>query len=201
MKTYLLAALLLAAEPVLAQAAPPASAPPSLLASAVVAGLVSAAVSGLVALLVKDKEYRNEYFKKVIEKRLKGIEAIEDAAAPLRVYYLFVGKDGVVNKYHAFFMSLDNSEVFTKAVSNTSQYIVWHSGPTIKAFNNFTEQVSKIIRDGKNMDENARMQMAINEFKKISDIMAELRKCITKDMLTLHNVDVFFKHKLKGHKQ
>jgi hypothetical protein len=49
----------------------------SWIASTAVASVVAAALSSWFNYLLKNKEYKNDYYKKVIDKRIKALESVE----------------------------------------------------------------------------------------------------------------------------
>lgn len=186
----LLVGILLAAAPALAQSASPTSAPPSLLASAVIAAVVSALVSGMVALLVKDKEYKNEYYKKVIDKRLKAIEAIEACT------YLFTARNYDLNEektWHVYFEEKVDGNAFSEAVGNMSKYSVWYSMPTIERLGAFTTCITSLLAQCEGKEEEEIIEIGIDNYEEIEYHRLRLEASIRIDMASLHKVEKFFK--------
>lgn len=170
----------------------------SWLTSAAIVGVISALVSSLISLIVKDKEYKNDYFKKVIEKRLKAVESLEDATASLRLHYLVKKQDDAQSRYHAFLILPDSQEVFKNAVSAASRHIIWHSKSTRMAFGNLARKVSLVLRQSKELDEAERIELAISEYDLIDNKMTELHLSIARDMLKLYKVEDFLNDKLNA---
>jgi hypothetical protein len=182
--------LLLTVTPVWAQSAAPATTSPSLLASAVIAAVVSAAVSGLIALMVKDKEYKNEYYKKVIDKRLKAIEALEACT------YLFTARNYATDgskTWHVYFEKSINSDAYTEAVSNMSKYSIWYGMQTIKRLDDFTACITNLLAQCKGKEEKEAVNIGVNNYEKIEYYRLSLEASIRSDMASLHKVEKFFK--------
>jgi hypothetical protein len=169
----------------------------SWLASAAIAAVVSAVVAGFVSVYIKQKEYENEYFKKVIEKRLKAIESMEDATAPLRLHRLTKKSDGTEIIFHLFFTLSDGPEAFRALIAAASKYTIWHSTPTAKAFGVFTRQVTHIRHQCSTLNEAECQELAATEFKAVNETMSKLTNSISQDMLRLHKVEEFLRNRLK----
>jgi hypothetical protein len=196
MKHYLFAGLLLAAIPTLAQTTPAAGTPPSLLASAVVAGLVSAIVSGLIAWLVKDKEYKNDYYKKVIDKRIKAIEALETYVSLFNTAQEVIDiSNNQHRQLHTFFANKRDDEITHKAIEDITKSGIWYGVETSKKANKLSRIVGREATkcSGKNSIEIIRI--SIDAFREIEIAKIEVQRSMRNDMASLHKVEAFFKAK------
>jgi hypothetical protein len=174
------------------------AAPLIVAALAFLSAAASLLVSSISSVRLKEREYRNDYFKKVIEKRLKGIESIEDTTGPLRLYHIVKAPDGSDTLFHAFFILPEKGEAFKQAVAETSQHVIWHSQSTAKAFNDFARKVTNVMKQCKGLGEIEARSIAIAEFKSVSETMNRLHMSIGRDMLNLHKVEAFFHDKLNS---
>lgn len=188
--SLLLPNLLLVAMPALAQSTMSVATPPSLLASAVIAAVVSAVVSGGVALLVKDKEYKNEYYRKVIDKRLKAIEALEACT------YLFTARNYVPNEdktWHVYFEESLDSKAFSEAVDNMSKYSTWYSMQTVARLDAFTTCITSLLARCEGKGEAEAIDIGADNYEEIEYHRLSLEASIRSDMASLHKVRKFFK--------
>lgn len=161
----------------------------SWLASAAIAAVVSAIVSGFVAIIIKDKEYKNDYFKKVIDKRIKALEALEVCTALFSSYY---GTTKGENLYHTILNDDEGAALFNEAVDELKKYGIWYSKRTAGNILLFSSLTSSTIMQciGKSAD--ARRKIAVDTFAYIEHHRAILEECIRNDMASLHKVEEFF---------
>lgn len=164
---------------------------------AFISGLASLIMSWWSAYRIKQQEYKNDYFKKVIDFRLHGIKVIEEATALLRLRLITQNEKGEELRYHSFFtLEDDERSVFKDAVTKASHQVIWHAEPTAQAFTAFIQTVSLISKECRGLDRGAREARAATEYEKVNKVLRALHIAVSTDMLILYDVEAFFKSKL-----
>jgi hypothetical protein len=164
----------------------------SWLASAAIAAVVSALVSGLISIYVKDKEYKNDFYKKVIDKRLKAIELLE----PLSSSFVAIYKSKKTGKsYHAYFADYGDSDLgINSIIDDASKYAIWLSKSTYSAFGNLIVTVLDIKKRSRAVtDSEGKLEIAAEGHASIEDARKKLETSIKADMNTMHNIKRFLK--------
>jgi hypothetical protein len=164
--------------------------------STVIAAIVSASVS----ILVKDKEYRNDYYKKVIDKRIKAIEGVESMLALFSTATRIVQDDGIVFDFftHHPLIAKEN-DVFITAVESFAQYRIWLSPESIYHSQAFVAKVSALRSNAKKSA--STLDLAnhfINAHSEVDELKNKLEQSIADDMSNLHEVDSFFRARRKA---
>jgi hypothetical protein len=170
----------------------------SWLASAAIAAVVSAIISLIAGVILKGKEYKNDYFKKVIDKRIKAIEALEACISLFSSYY--ESTEGQV-LYHTILVDDTGAEVFNEAVDEVKKYGIWYSPATAINIRKFSNFASSTLMDCRDESANGKEKIALRVFIYLEHNRAVLEECIRNDMASLHKVKEFFKSmaKVKKH--
>jgi hypothetical protein len=190
----------------------------SWIASTAVASIVAAALSSLFNYLLKDKEYKNDYYKKVIETRMAAYKAVQEILASLSNDTLdFVDDKGYMNMFEVTLsMHIDN---YNLDISN--QYIkkADFREDELYGFRNFMKNLSfalaqrdwlnhdlidclQQLQDSLNAVLISAIQRKVNLVVIAKEKHTELLRLKTgiqheyhKDMQDLQNVPEFFKNK------
>lgn len=163
--------------------------------------LVSALASVAFSLKVKDKEYRNDYFKKVIEKRLKAIEKDEELIGLLADYtvkYDDKGKQIPGSQYHTNLLSDSGRELIKLCKASGLDTAMWESPKTEMLYNDFNAALTEALIRTANVDKGKRFNILVEVFDDIETLMLKLEESLNDDMATLYDVKSFFKAK-KAH--
>jgi hypothetical protein len=157
-----------------------------ILTSSLIATILSSAISAYISYYIKKVEFRNEYYKIVIQKRIEAYELLESQIARLKQSTL----DTDSKAYHTVF-AYDSKyflESITPAIKATS-YSIWINPDTLDtfyklkdvlieiSFNIQPEMPSGLILEGK------------RNYKKIALIRDELEFKVRRDILTLYKLD------------
>jgi hypothetical protein len=166
---------------------------------AAAASLASSTITALVTWKSKDKEYKNDYYKKVIDKRIKAIESAEHLLSLFSSISL-ITENGEF--YHSFFDNYEKYEKWENKIDDVSIFSIWYSEPTLQALMNLTKSVSTILEEIKNVDvkNNNIHDIYISNYALIDNQKKSAETAIGNDMHKLYDVDTFFKLKFKGHK-
>lgn len=166
----------------------------SWLASAAIATVVSGVVSSVVSLLVKDKEYKNDYYKKVIDKRIRAIEALENYAILFNTNRKKT-KNNIEIRYHNIFLNENHQEALKNGIENIASSGLWLSDNTIKCIKKLTHEAEITRVECRQKGTTEIIEIAGNHFSKIESARIELEHSLRVDMASLHNVKAFFKAK------
>ncbi|WPP52165.1 hypothetical protein [Catalinimonas niigatensis] len=161
-----------------------------LLTSTVIAGILSAIVSAIVSIKLKDQDYRHEYFKKILDKRLEAYHFIETQIAGMkssvldenaRAYHLIFayGKDKFYEYQHNLFVALS--------------YSMWINDRTVVHMEKLDELFFNISRRIDETDDNTLIILGKDYYREISDLRQTLEGAVRNDLLNLHDLNKFRK--------
>lgn len=153
----------------------------------------SAGLAAQTAREIKEADYKNDYYKKVIDKRLKAIETLENFTSLFLASTRIMGTE---NRFHSFFEEDDMENIFGKSVDEIARYNIWYSIEVAIEMREFTTYVLVIINSAKNLQRKEKINYLIEERKSIQSKVIALQKLIASDMYKLYEVDAFFKSRL-----
>jgi hypothetical protein len=162
----------------------------SLLMPIISAG-VSAVVSYYVSLFLKDKEYKNDYYKKVIDKRMAAYQYVENLI--LELQYYTVGNDG--RKFHPVFLDTEKYKVFFTHLKTAVKSGIWLS-------NNAESQLShlnKVIFDASMKADFSKVEDLIEagkaNYEIIRSMNGKLKEMLRYDLHHMHDAERFFTYR------
>lgn len=155
--------------------------------------LLSAFLTSFVNWLIQRNNYKNDYYKKLLDKRLSAYEEVESLTSKMRL--LIHLEDG--NVCNAFFSSgRQEYELFVISLMAPSMSSFWLSGEVsskITELNVFLlNEVSYRIEDLS--DEQAAItleKLGVKHRESIKAIRKEIEMLIYKDLKTLHQIPQF----------
>jgi hypothetical protein len=147
----------------------------------------SSTLAARTAQELKDKDYKNDYYKKIIDKRLEAIQSLEEVIGVFRAYgivddmrfniFIAENKDGV--KYTA---------MFQKVINNYT----WYSLETLKAVREVHQDIVNIFERTKKISEQQELLLFVeSKSEVIGSGRDRLINCIGRDMHTLYDIDTF----------
>jgi hypothetical protein len=162
--------------------------------------LLAASVSALVSILLKDKEYRNDYYKKVIDKRITAVEAAE---AITSVFMLLQGFDTPMRDCHVYYVDELDSNKLSNVIDKASAYNFWYSGETLVAVRKLTMVAFPVEAEARKLKAKGASKRELQEFasthhEEVSEAVLAVGNSLAADMSTLYDVKRFFKSKLRG---
>jgi hypothetical protein len=158
---------------------------------------VSRESAGLVAQTareIKEVDYKNDYYKKVIEKRVKAIESLEKMLSLFLTSTRISGSD---NKFHSCFEESDIENKFSIAIDEIVSYNIWYSNETASKLRKFSTSVLLIIDSASRVNEKDKRGFFVREHFDLNNKVVELQKSMALDMYKLYEVDAFFKSRLE----
>lgn len=161
-----------------------------LLASSVVAGIVSTIVSYITSIRLKKVDFKNEYYKEILKKRLHAYEFIENQIAVLKGVVL--GDDK--KPYHLIFGQGENKFLeFQKNLMLAISFGLWideNSNKTLDEMNNLFFNLNNHIHK-KNDSEIE--EIGKQYYKRISELRIQLESNVKKGLYDLHDIKKAFK--------
>lgn len=164
----------------------------SALVNALITAVVSAIVTNLFMWWQKRNDYKRDYYKKVVDKRIKAYEQAEVFVA------CFDGEsvDRATGKsWLTCCETLEDAKRTFEELENTNKYSLWLS----KECNQCIQEINTVLYPLFRFDEKDEKNFKLHRLMlslTLSDVIAkhrdELRNIIRKDMMNLHDVDKFF---------
>lgn len=169
----------------------------TILSSAVVAAIVSSIASYIINILTHKREYKDDYYKMVIAKRMDAYQYIEKQIAVLK-FVVVDDKDG--GKYHQLFAGdethiIEYQSNLRLAIANS----IWLSDDMVNALNKLQ---SHFLIIGYKISDNIDNNTAIGKewYQPLVSSRNEIEELLKKDLLSFHDVEVFLEKK-SSHKK
>lgn len=163
-----------------------------ILTSTVIATVLSTIVSTIVAIKLKSLDYRNEYYKKILDKRLEAYKFLETQIAVLKSTVL--DDDG--QPYHMIFSyGEDEFHKFQTNLIAAIAYSIWIHEDTVSEMENLNQIFFKISRKITNASADKVVDMGKEYYNEISTSRKKLEKLVRHDLHNLHDLKKFMKEK------
>lgn len=152
--------------------------------------VVSAIFSSIATLYVTERNYRNEYYKKIIEKRFRAHEFLNEVISRLKVSV----PDSDRKSYHAIFGRTRNEyqEFTIELATNGPDF--WVTNRTRDAILDLNKEFFRcnLLLDERNgnLEEVGKM-----EYEEIGKLRDKLEDCLLSELPSLHKVRRFLKDK------
>ncbi|WP_166964332.1 hypothetical protein [Yeosuana marina] len=163
-----------------------------LLASSLLAGIVSAVISYWTSIGLKKLEFRNEYYKEILKKRLHAYEFIENQIAVMKAVAL--GDDN--KPYHSL---LGNGEKefykFQENLMLAISYSLWidkKTNKTLEEINSLFFNIGNHIHKKSDFEIE---QIGKKYYDRISELRMQLEADLRNGLYDLHDVKKIFKQK------
>lgn len=163
------------------------------LTSSLISGIVSTIFSFYFTLKIKKLDYKNEYYKTLINKRLEAYQFVENQTAVLRN----VALDELDNRaYHLMFAYGEDKFIdFQSNIILANSKGLWideETSNTLDEFNNLFYNINLKIHY-KTKEEI--QEIGKNYYKTISNLRVKLENNLRQGFNDLHNVEKIFKTK------
>lgn len=156
-----------------------------ILTSTLIAGIVSAVANGWFGLRGRQDEYKNAYYKLILERRLAAYEEVEKLIASIKV--AVIDKDH--RPYHLLF-SKDLDEVGVYATMHgTMSSALWLSDNLFdltRELNVLVFQRTKAL---------GLVEFGKQNYRALGELRTKIEKAHLRDLLTLHDVRGFLRSK------
>ena len=164
----------------------------TILSSAVVAAIVSSIASYIINILTHKREYKDDYYKMVIAKRMDAYSKVEVVILSLKKLV----RDESDNCLYNIIFNNSHEEFFAfqAQLYEIAANSVWLSKDMYNALSElnllFTQIDSQVLDDGSNL-----LILGKQNRKKIADIRIRLEDIFRRDILSLHKIEEFLKNK------
>lgn len=168
-----------------------------ILTSTLIATIVSVIISSIVSIKLKQLDYKNEYYKKILDKRLNVYHHIENQIAVLKSSVL--DDDG--KAFHLIFSS--GKEEFGEFQQNlflAMSYSLWINDNTIDNLEKLNDLFFKISRQSVENDDEL-IAIGKEHYNAIADLRKRLEANVKSDLIDLHNFKRFKSNPLKRKKR
>lgn len=161
---------------------------PTILTSWLGSGFLSAVVAGIYNLHSKQKEYVNDYYKTVINRRVAAYENLEALIVALKTS---VVDESDKKGYHLLFSSEkeEDWEAAFVVVGRVMDQALWLSDEVFRGVRDLNylifhfEKPPSVVEFGK------------KNYERIATLRADLERLLARDLLNLHDVRRFLKGK------
>jgi hypothetical protein len=155
--------------------------------------LLSSIGSLYMSFRIKDKEYTNDYYKKVIDKRIKAIECAEMLVAMFSTY---CDTDSGDDYYQCYFEEDSKGKNLSIMADKTAAVSLWYSKRTDDNINDLITSAFAVAEEGETLKGAEKEAFFASKFVDIEKKKDALAASIANDMYTLYDVEAFFKAKL-----
>lgn len=155
-----------------------------ILASTVIATIISVIVSSLVAIRLKNLDYKNEYYKKILDKRLEAYKYLETQISVLKLSV--VGSDR--RPYYSIFSH--GEQKFYEFQLNLHAAIatgMWMNDKTSNLMDRFNDLFFKISNEISSPSNEELIEVGKKYYDEIGTMRAQLENSVREDLMTLHN--------------
>lgn len=155
--------------------------------------LLSAILTGLITWLIKRYDFRQEYYKELIKRRIECYEHVENFLGGFTIVG-YVRENGS-RYYNCMVDEKTYMDVFIKDLGVAIKFSMWINNETCKLlgkFNSFAFDYNQLIigRDISSKDDEERMIIQAScHYVEIQKLKDELRMCVIKDLKRLHKLD------------
>lgn len=164
----------------------------AILTSTLIATVLSTIVSTIVAIKLKSLDYRNEYYKKILDKRLEAYKFLETQIAILKSTVL--DSDG--HPYHIIFSyGKDELHQFQANLIAAFAYGMWVHKDTLAEMENLNQIFFKVSRKTENASVDRVIEVGKEYYDQIATSRKNLEKLVRSDLHNLHNLKKFMKEK------
>jgi hypothetical protein len=162
----------------------------ALLSTSALGGVVGAIISGFFLLRSRQNDYRNEYYKLVIQRRLSAYEQVEALISTLKTSVVDREADPA-HPYHYVFANASNETIayLHLLMKNVMESGLWLGDAVFNKLREFNELLFDL---GEPEDA---LEFGKKHYEKVAIIRADLEGLVARDMLTLHDVQTFLKGK------
>jgi len=161
-----------------------------ILTSSLIAGILSAIVSAIVSIKLKNLDYKNEYYKKILDKRLEAYKFLETQIAVLKSAVL----DEDAKLYHLIFAyDEDKFHEFQQNLFAALAYSMWINDNTVDLMEKLNGLFFGISRKFSDHDKEKMISIAKDNYHEISQLRKSLEDSVRHDLLNLHDLKNFKK--------
>lgn len=168
------------------------------LTSSLIAGVVSSVISYIISIRLKKLDFKNEYYKEILKKRLRAYEFIENQIAVLKSVVL--GEDK--RPFHMIFAQGEEKFLeFQRNMHLAISYGLWiddKSSKTLDDMNNLFFNLNNHIHQKSDSEIE---KIGQEYYQKVADFRIQLENDLKRGLYDLHDVKKAFKIKKRRSKR
>ncbi|WP_339700911.1 hypothetical protein [uncultured Marixanthomonas sp.] len=169
-----------------------------LLASGVIAGIVSAIISYLTSIRLKKMDFRNEYYKEILKKRLNAYEFIENQIAVMKSVVL--DDDG--KPFHLIFGQGESKFYeFQQNLMLAISYGLWIDNETHETLDEINNLFFNLNNHVNKKNDSVIEEIGKKYYNRVSELRMKLEKNAKKGLYDLHDIKKVFKSKKRNKKR
>lgn len=170
-----------------------------ILTSTLVAGIVSTFVSYFISVRLKKLDFKNEYYKEILKKRLSAYEFIETQLGVLKTVVL----DEADNKPYHLMFSYGDQEFYNcqKNLLMAMSLSLWIDDDTADSLENMNDLFYNLNLKTHGKSNNEIIEIGKKYYQNISDLRFNLENSTKKGLYNLHNIDKAFKTNKRNKKR
>jgi len=153
---------------------------------------------------IKELEYKNDYYKKVIDKRIAAYEILEEIISIFECFYANTQHAEAVYRHSCFLNSFTVSKA-VQTICKIDRYSLWISQSIsykVLELNKIllaasSKSITDTLPEDKDAD-NEIVKYGRENYEEVNKLRDQLKEIIAEDMLNLHDVGSFLKKKQKN---
>jgi len=169
----------------------------SIIISIISSSVIATVFASIINIFIKKIEFKQAYYRIILDKRLKAYEWLENQIALLKTT---VADDRDNKSYHIIFSyGINEYYDFTKNIMLANAYSLWINERTNVILNDLLHIFNQINLEIKGDKEEMLINLGKNYYFKISDLRNTLESTVRNDLLYLYKFsDIFNKKALKS---
>ena len=167
----------------------------TIISSSAIATVVSLLGTHIINYYSKKADFKHEYFKLVIKKRLEAYEQLEFLIAALKTSAL---ADEDQKPYHICFFSSENYSDYTAHLRLANSHNLWLNGIVSDSLSDLTSIFNQINFEFDTLDESELITARKKYYIRIADLRTDLENHVRTDLLTLHDFSDISNKKAKN---
>lgn len=157
-----------------------------ILTSTLIAGIVSSIVSFLISIQLKKVDFKHEYYKEILKKRLTSYQYIEAQLALLKTVVL----DEKDHKpYHIIFSYGEDKLIeYQKNMVMAMGYSFWIDEDTVQSIEKLNELFYGVNLKVNGKSNNEIIEIAKTQYENISELRFQLENSAKRGLYNLHDI-------------
>jgi hypothetical protein len=150
--------------------------------------LLSAFITGIITFIIHNQNFKKDYFKELLKKRLSAYESVENIYSILNV----VGKDDDNRKYHFCLKSSDSVANLLLLLSTALKQSAWIKQDTINYLVIVNSLINEIYRKSESTPFKTQeyLEFIKSEYEIVSSLKDDLGKSMISDYSSLYKVNL-----------
>ena len=161
------------------------------LTSVVVSSIITAVLNAFFVFFQKNMEYKREFYKVIIDRRIKAYETVEKLLGNFSTYRSTASENHQDKSYECFLPDEENTDplqlIFTD-FDNIYKAQPWISRDLMKEIHQFNGFMIKVYGEISKSEYIEYEKLGILHYNEIRNIVSRIRSILGKDWLKLHRI-------------